>query len=150
MQSEKNEAKVEKKSDISTSRETDRSKKDRSPSSKAKSDSKKGSSNSKSSSSKSSKSSSKSGSKGKDDKSDSVSKSDTRKRARENDSLPGSPDKGGRIEPLPQPDPSLGRIPKVKRSDDGEKKRGNKRPGSGQGQKVSPVPEKKPKPLFIE
>ena len=139
---------MEKKPDVITSRD-DRSKKDRSPSSKSKSDSKKGIS--KSSSSKSSKSSSKSGSnKGKDDKADTVSKSDSRKRVRENDSLPGSPEKGGRIEPLPQPDQSLGRIPKVKRGDDGEKKRGNKRPGSSQGQKVSPVPDKKPKPLFIE
>ena len=147
---------MDKKSDVSSSRETDRSKKDRSPSNKQKTDSKKGSSNSKSSSSKSSstgKSSSKSGSKGKDDKD--MSKSDsTRKRARESESVPGSPEKGGRIEPLPQPDQSLGRIPKVKRgsgpikSDDGERKRGNKRPGSGQVQRVSP--EKKPKPLFIE
>ena len=136
---------MDKKSDVNTARDSDKTKKERSPSSKSKSDSKKSSSSSKSSGSKPSsggKSGSKSLVKGKDDK-------DSRKRARENESSPGSPEKEGRISPLPQPDHSLGRIPKVKRGNNvkSEEKRGSKRAGF---QRVSPVPEKKPKPLFIE
>ena len=152
----------------------DKDKKDRSPSSKSnKSDSKKSSSSksfksrshSKSSSS-SSKSSSNSSSRSKDEKENTVVKKEkvdiaSRKRTRDADvSLSPSPTReGGRISPLPPPPQS--RIPKVSRTggsfgdslssmdtQESDKKRGNKRPGTGG--KVSPPPDKRSKSLFIE
>ena len=155
---EKKDVKVEKKSEVNTSRDPEsKSKKDRSPSGKStKSDSKKSSSSSKSTSS-SSKSSSKSNSKSSSKaKEEAPFKPDSRKRVRENELSPasGSPkEKEGRISPLPPPVHGLGRIPKVKRGSSelqesqGDKKRGKR---GGSGGKVSPIPEKKSKPLFIE
>ena len=153
-------------------------KKDRSPSRKSstnKSDSKKSSSSksSKSSShssskSSSSKSSSNNSSRSKEEKENTAVKAEkidpsNRKRTRDSEvSLSPSPTRDGRISPLPPPSQNLGRIPKVGRTSGGsfgdslasmdtqesEKKRGNKRPGSGG--KISPPPEKRNKPLFIE
>ena len=88
-----------------------------------------------------------------------------RKRLRDSEvSLSPSPTRDGRISPLPPPSQTLGRIPKVGRTSgtggsfgdslsgmdtqESDKKRGNKRPGTGG--KVSPPPEKRSKPLFIE
>ena len=153
----------------------DKDKKDRSPSSKShKSDSKKSSSSKSStkssshskSSSSSSKSSSNSSSRSKDEKENTVVKKEkvdiaSRKRTRDADvSLSPSPTReGGRISPLPPPPQS--RIPKVSRTggsfgdslssmdtQESDKKRGNKRPGTGG--KVSPPPDKRSKSLFIE
>ena len=151
----------------------DKDKKDRSPSSKShKSDSKKSSSSKSStkssshskSSSSSSKSSSNSNSRPKDEKENTVVKKEkvdiaSRKRTRDADvSLSPSPTReGGRISPLPPPPQS--RILKVTGGSFGDslssldtqesdKKRGIKRPGTGG--KVSPPPDKRSKSLFIE
>ena len=150
----------------------DKDKKDRSPSSKShKSDSKKSSSSKSSkssshskSSSSSSKSSSNSSSRSKDEKENTVVKKEkvdiaSRKRTRDADvSLSPSPTReGGRISPLPPPPQS--RILKVTGgsfrdslssldTQESDKKRGIKRPGTGG--KVSPPPDKRSKSLFIE
>ena len=153
-------------------------KKDRSPSRKSSSHKKSSSGSSKSSkssshssskntSSSSSKSSSNSSSRSKEEKENAAVKtekleSNSRKRTRDAEvSLSPSPTGEGRISPLPAP--PLGRIPKVSRTSgtggsfgdsltsmdtqESDKKRGNKRPGSG---KVSPLPDKRTKSLFIE